>query len=113
MVNQRSLLTHTLCTSGTTCGSRAEPTEVVLCPTLRTDIGTEYRVVEQMTHRGTPLEIVDAELRVLVALRVLKGDFGMSAPAMDRIDLLLDKRLNLTHGVTVIVLRPPDTHLPR
>lgn len=41
------------------------------------------------------VEIIDLELRVLVALRAADGEFGTPVPPMCRFDHLLDQRLHL------------------
>jgi hypothetical protein len=41
------------------------------------------------------VEIIDLELRLLVALRAADGEFGTSIPPMQRFDELLDHRLTL------------------
>jgi len=44
------------------------------------------------------VETIDLQLRLLVALRAAKGDFGTSVPPTRLFDQLLDHRLTLANG---------------
>ncbi len=53
---------------------------------------------KQIENVPVTVEVIDLELRVLVALRAADGEFGTPVPPMCRFDQLLDQRLQLAWG---------------